>query len=242
MNLQGVLDRSRHRAVVGVIGACGTDFTLKLAQVLAEKRQILVIDGHLGRPYLDTLFHLAPHSMIPDVLKGDLPIHQLIAAPAPNIDIIAGTGRAAFETISSAHKVVLREDAGLLLTRYEAGVIDCGNESDSAALWAPLIGGAIFVLCADTPTSLSDTYRIIQTLHRMGKTDAARVIVLDVNQTQGEQTFDLLQQACRQGLKILPVLGGVLTIPPPLKNRKKTPPKTILALDAAEVRAIAHFS
>lgn len=242
LNLQTVLDKAHHRCVVGVVGAYGSDLTLKLAQVLAEKHKLLVVDGHLGRPYLDGLFHLAPHSMVPDVLKGDLPIHQLIAAPSENIDIIAGAGRASFDTISGAHKVVLREDLGLLLTRYDAGVIDCGNEGDSAALWAPLIGGTIFVLCYNTPTSLSDTYRILQTLRRMGKADSARVIIADVSQAQGEQTFDLLQQACRRGLQALPVLGGVLPIPPPAKNRRKTSAPIPVVFNADDVRRILHFS
>jgi flagellar biosynthesis protein FlhG len=230
----------------GGVGKTWFSITLSHAIALAGKRSLL-FDGDLGLANVDVQLGVTPERDLGNFLSGQSTLADTaVRYAAGGFDVVAGrSGSGSLAQVAPSRLAALRSDLQILGTRYDCVVMDMGAGIDRTVRSFATQARTCLVVTTDEPTSITDAYAFIKvtSLERPGH-DIRIVVNMANSQREGEQTFGILLKACREFLKMEPLLAGVIRRDPHVREciRKQTSlltryPNSEAAVDVAQIAA-----
>jgi flagellar biosynthesis protein FlhG len=195
-------------------GVGKTWFSCTLAHAVAHSgRKALLFDGDLGLANVDVQLGVMPRKDLGTVLSGRATLAEA-ATPYPEggFDIIAGrSGTGSLAHVAPSRLAALRYDLGVLSRSYDCVLMDMGAGIERTTRSFTNQARGCFVLTTDEPTAITDAYAFIKVTAMERPNADIRVIVnMASSLSDGERTYAVLLRACREFLKIEPVLGGII--------------------------------
>ena len=194
-------------------GVGKTWLSITLSHLIARTgRKVLLFDGDIGLANVDVQLGLTPEHDLSEVFFSNLPLKKAISKHSEHFDIIAGrSGSGNLSNLPSEKLESLKKQLLDLAKSYDFVFIDLGAGVEDHVRTLTHIAERCIVIVTDEPTSLTDAYAFIK-LCSASKAGAAINIV--VNQAtslkEGEKTFNSLNKACINFLKISPPCLGII--------------------------------
>lgn len=226
---------SRRLAVASGKGGVGkTWFAITLAGALAEQgERVLLVDGDLGMANVDVQLGLTSGRDFGSVVSGQLSMDEAIVhytnhpeqgatsgANAGAFDILAGrSGSATFASLSQLELKGFSMGLHALESTYDRVLVDLGAGVDQTVMTlsgvsdmsSDAVSPMVVVLLTDEPTSLTDAYALIKLMALRGNTDNLRIVVnMADDVVSGKATYQSIQKACKNFLKLDPPLAGII--------------------------------
>ena len=202
-------------AVASGKGGVGkTWFSITLAHALSLlKQKTLLFDGDLGLANIDIQLGLMAKYDLGSVVSGKLTLNQVVQqCPKGHFDVIAGrSGSAGLASMPIGRLQILGEDLCLLASSYNKVILDMGAGVEKPVRILSGLAEKIIVVCTDEPTSLTDAYAFIKIMTMQYPKSKINVVINQANSLrEGQRTYDTLQKACINFLKITPPLLGII--------------------------------
>lgn len=229
------LPAPKRLAVASGKGGVGkTWFAITLAGALSEHGEnVLLVDGDLGLANVDVQLGLTAGRDFAAVVSGQLSMDEAIVryqnhpemdaqsgANSGAFDILAGrSGSATFASLSQLELKGFSLGLHALENAYDRVVVDLGAGVDQTVM---TLAGAddknkdgvpplVLVVLTDEPTSLTDAYALIKMMTMRGNGDNLRIVVnMADDMASGKTTYQSIQKACQNFLKIDPPLAGIV--------------------------------
>lgn len=209
-------------------GVGKTNFTLNLGIALAEYGQrVLILDADLGLANVDVILGISPKFNLLHVIYGEKEISDIILEGPNGIKIIPG-GSGIYELADldewQLEQFLLK--LSVLENESDFLLIDTGAGISKNVLNFTLAADEIFIVTTPEPTSITDAYGLIKTLHKHKFLGEIKLIVNKATTyEEAEITGKKLQIVVKRFLKDfkLEILGYVLedrTVPLAVKKQK----------------------
>ena len=187
-------------------GVGKTWLSITLSHLIARTgRKVLLFDGDIGLANVDVQLGLTPEHDLSEVFFSNLPLKKAISKHSER-SVSGNLSNLPSEKLESLKKQLLD-----LAKSYDFVFIDLGAGVEDHVRTLTHIAERCIVIVTDEPTSLTDAYAFIK-LCSASKAGAAINIV--VNQAtslkEGEKTFNSLNKACINFLKISPPCLGII--------------------------------
>ncbi|MEC9346285.1 MAG: MinD/ParA family protein [Pseudomonadota bacterium] len=229
-------------------GVGKTWFSITLSHALARAgRKVLLFDGDLGLANVDIQLGLTPVHDLGEALAGRRTFKDVVTRSADTgVDVVAGrSGSARLADARSEELELIRRGLVAIGQFYDHVVIDLGAGVDRGVRALAANAGPTLVITTDEPTAMTDAYALIKLLHAaLPRTDFRVVVNMAENRAEGERTFQKLQAACENFLKVRPKLAGVVRRDPHVPDaiRRQVPLMKRHPITAAseDVEAIAR--
>jgi flagellar biosynthesis protein FlhG len=155
---------------------------------------------------------VTPERDLASVIAGQISLDQAVTRCAAGFDIIAGrSGSGSLATLSASRLLGLRNDLQQFAQGYDWAVLDLGAGIERTVRLLAAQSRACLVITTDEPTAITDAYAFIKVTAMERLADNIQVVVnMAANQREGERTYQTLQRACREFLKLEPKLAGVV--------------------------------
>ncbi len=196
----------------GGVGKTWLSITLAHAMTRAGRKSLL-FDGDLGLANLDIQLGLMPKYDLGAVIAGRMTLGQSVTAYAEGgFDVVAGrSGSGSLANLASSRVQMLCDDLVALAGSYDTVILDLGAGVDRTVRQLSHSAATCLVLATDEPTSLTDAYAFIKTIHAERPGRDIRIIINVANSTkEGEKTYRTLLKACEGFLKMSPPLLGIV--------------------------------
>jgi flagellar biosynthesis protein FlhG len=196
----------------GGVGKTWCSIGLSHALSLSGKR-VLLFDGDLGLANVDIQLGLMPEHDLGHVMLGEMSLKQSrIPYLDGGFDIIAGrSGSVSLSTLPASRLAWLREQINILSQDYDYIVLDLGAGIERTVRALASQAGTCVVVVTPDPTSLTDSYAYIKTIHSKPPYPDTRILVnLADTKMEGDKTYKTLQKACYNFLKLNPTLLGIV--------------------------------
>lgn len=196
-------------------GVGKTNFTLNLALALAELGQkVLILDADLGLANIDVILGISPKYNLFHVINGDKDLSEIIVDGPKGIKVIPG-GSGLFELADLKEWQLERFLVKLAELDNESDflLIDTGAGISKTVLNFTLAADEIFIITTPEPTSLTDAYGLIKTLHNHKYVGDLQLVVNKAeSKIEGELAAKKLQIVVKRFLKNcqLNILGYIL--------------------------------
>lgn len=202
-------------AVASGKGGVGkTWFSITLSHALSLlKQKVLLFDGDLGLANIDIQLGLMSRYDIGSVVAGKMTLNQVVQhCDKGKFDIIAGrSGSAGLASMPIGRLQILGEDLSLLASSYNKVILDMGAGVEKPVRILSGMAEKIIVVCTDEPTSLTDAYAFIKIMTMQYPKSEMSIVVNQANSIrEGQRTYNTLQKACNNFLKINPPLLGIV--------------------------------
>ena len=175
---------------------------------------VLVLDADLGLANVDVLLNLKPKGTLHDVLKGSLPLDDILLEGPGGISIIpAASGVEELHELRSEEKLLLLEEIERIAYRYDYLLIDTPAGIGSDVMYFNSAAAEVVCVINGEPTSLTDTYALIKVLSTTYGEKNFSVVVNNVaDETEAAAAFKKLTRAVERFLKVkVRYLGWVPT-------------------------------
>lgn len=197
-------------------GVGKTWFSVTLAHALAKQgKKVLLFDGDLGLANVDVQLGLTVQRDLNDVIEGHINLAQAVQRyEAGGYDILAGrSGQASLSTLPLQRLNEVLKQLRLLAQNYDAVLIDLGAGVDKTVRFMASAAGTMIVVSTEDPTALTDAYALIKLSHAAGHADTAHVVInMAENERSGQRTYQTLQKACENFLRISPPALGLVRL------------------------------
>ncbi len=229
------LPAPKRLAVASGKGGVGkTWFAITLAGALAERGEnVLLVDGDLGLANVDVQLGLTAGRDFASVISGQMSMDEAIVkyqnhpeldaqsgANAGAFDILAGrSGSATFAALSQLELKGFSLGLHALENVYDRVVVDLGAGVDQTVMTLAGAGETsndrvpplVAVVLTDEPTSLTDAYALIKMMVMRGNGENLRIVVnMADDVASGKATYQAIQKACQNFLKVDPPLAGIV--------------------------------
>ena len=229
------LPAPKRLAVASGKGGVGkTWFAITLAGALAEHGEnVLLVDGDLGLANVDVQLGLTAGRDFAAVVSGQLSMDEAIVrhhnhpemdaqsgANSGAFDILAGrSGSATFASLSQLELKGFSLGLHALENAYDRVVVDLGAGVDQTVMTLAGADGKnkdsvpplVLVVLTDEPTSLTDAYALIKMMTMRGNGENLRIVVnMADDLASGKATYQSIQKACQNFLKLDPPLAGII--------------------------------
>jgi len=163
-------------------GVGKTNIVANLAYVLSKQdKKVLVVDADLGLNNIDILLGLNPKFHIGHVLSGEKNVQDIITEGPAGIHLLpAGGGLQELTQLDDEKKVVLMEELDQVSSGYDFLIFDTGAGISTNVTYFCSAAHEILLVATTEPTSLTDVYALIKTLHMKHAQKYFRVIINSV--------------------------------------------------------------
>jgi len=163
-------------------GVGKTNIVANLAYVLSKQdKKVLVVDADLGLNNIDILLGLNPKFHIGHVLSGEKNVQDIITEGPAGIHLLpAGGGLQELSQLDDEKKVVLMEELDQVSSGYDFLIFDTGAGISTNVTYFCSAAHEILLVATTEPTSLTDVYALIKTLHTKHAQKYFRVIINSV--------------------------------------------------------------
>jgi len=163
-------------------GVGKTNIVANLAYVLSKQdKKVLVVDADLGLNNIDILLGLNPKFHIGHVLSGEKNVQDIITEGPAGIHLLpAGGGLQELTQLDDEKKVVLMEELDQVSSGYDFLIFDTGAGISTNVTYFCSAAHEILLIATIEPTSLTDVYALIKTLHTKHAQKYFRVIINSV--------------------------------------------------------------
>jgi flagellar biosynthesis protein FlhG len=163
-------------------GVGKTNIVANLAYVLSKQdKKVLVVDADLGLNNIDILLGLNPKFHIGHVLSGEKNVQDIITEGPAGIHLLpAGGGLQELTQLDDEKKVVLMEELDQISSGYDFLIFDTGAGISTNVTYFCSAAHEILLVATTEPTSLTDVYALIKTLHTKHAQKYFRVIINSV--------------------------------------------------------------
>ncbi|MCL0045941.1 MinD/ParA family protein [Nitrospinaceae bacterium] len=163
-------------------GVGKTNIVANLAYVLSKQdKKVLVVDADLGLNNIDILLGLNPKFHIGHVLSGEKNVQNIITEGPAGIHLLpAGGGLQELTQLDDEKKVVLMEELDQVSSEYDFLIFDTGAGISTNVTYFCSAAHEILLVATTEPTSLTDVYALIKTLHTKHAQKYFRVIINSV--------------------------------------------------------------
>jgi flagellar biosynthesis protein FlhG len=147
--------------------------------------RVLILDADLGLGNLDILLGLAPRFNLSHVLKGAVPLSEVLVQADENLRILpASSGIQEITRLSKVQRVRLFSEMDRISQSADVVLIDTAAGLSSNVMLFNAIAQDILVVATPEPTSITDAYALMKVLSL--KYDEKRFNIL-VNMASGER-------------------------------------------------------
>jgi flagellar biosynthesis protein FlhG len=164
-------------------GVGKTNIVANLAYVFSKRgKKVLVVDADLGLNNIDILLGLNPKLHIGHVLSGEKNVQDIITKGPADIHLLpAGGGLQELTQLDDEKKIVLMEELDQVSSGYDLLIFDTGAGISTNVTYFCSAAHEIILVATTEPTSLTDVYALIKTLHIKHAQKYFRVIINLVN-------------------------------------------------------------
>lgn len=148
-------------------GVGKTNFVANLAYALSKRDQkVLVVDADLGLNNIDILLGLAPQKHIGHVLSGESNVEDIILRGPADIHVLpAGDGLQELTQLPPEEKMVLMNELDRVSEGYDYLIFDTGAGISTNVTYFCSAAHETILIATTEPTSLTDVYALMKTLH-----------------------------------------------------------------------------
>lgn len=163
-------------------GVGKTNIVANLAYVLSKQdKKVLVVDADLGLNNIDILLGLNPKFHIGHILSGEKNVQDIITEGPAGIHLLpAGGGLQELTQLDDEKKIVLMEELDQVSSEYDFLIFDTGAGISTNVTYFCSAAHEILLVATTEPTSLTDVYALIKTLHTKHTQKYFRVIINSV--------------------------------------------------------------
>ena len=206
------------KKMLAIVSGCRnsgkTWFSITLSQALSLfKQKVLLFDGDCGLNNIKIQLGLDMAKDLNLVMSGLKSLNQVIFDyDRGHFSVAAGNpGASGLSTLAVGRLQILGDDLNILSQNYDFTILDIRTGlSNSTKVLAGMSQSAI-VVCTDAPQSITDNYGLIKLLTTRYPKTSLGVVVNQVNDiNSGLRTYNMLNKACQEFLKISPPLLGVI--------------------------------
>ena len=210
--------RIRQKNILAVASGKGgvgkTWFSITLAHAFAKNGlKTLLFDGDLGLANVDIQLGLRPETDLEAYVTGGQLLRDIIIPyKEGNFDIISGRpGSSAIASLSNPAINAMRNDLSVIAQGYDKVIIDLSAGVEPAIRTLAANAGSYIILVNAEPTSMTDAYAFIKLTHQDDPQATFKIVINYAESlAEGKQTFTKILQACKNFLKIEPVLVGIV--------------------------------
>lgn len=222
-------------------GVGKTWLSITLAHALAKRgKKILIFDGDLGLANIDVQLGLTPQFDLGSVVEGKMTLERVVTRHAESgFDVIAGrSGAIGLASLPSDRLQAILDELKLLSASYDYVLLDISAGIDRAVRQLASVADTILIVANDEPTSLTDAYAFIKLSYQTNKDTNYRIVVNSAaNATDGQQTYQALEKACRNFLKFSPELAGIVRRDPRVKESIRNQTSILTRFPSSEAAA-----
>lgn len=200
-------DNTRIIAVTSGKGGVGkSNISLNLGLAISKNlgKKVLILDADFGTANVDILMGVFPKYNISNVIYEQIPIEEVIVDGPFNLKVLPGvSGVAQLTSLTENQKQFFFEQLELYQDKHHPDIIiiDTGAGVGNTVMNFLLASDEVIVVLSSEPTSLSDSYAVIKTLHQYNTEMKVSVIANMVNsESEALKVFSLLQNVCSKFL------------------------------------------
>jgi flagellar biosynthesis protein FlhG len=170
-------------------GVGKTNFVANLAYALSKRgKKVLVVDADLGLNNIDILLGLSPQKHIGHVLSGEVNVEDIILQGPADIHVMpAGDGLQELTQLQPEKKMVLMDELDRVSQGYDFLIFDTGAGISTNVTFFCSAAHETILIATTEPTSLTDVYALIKTLHNKHAQKHFRVIINSVSSEREAQ-------------------------------------------------------
>lgn len=198
----------------GGVGKSNISLNLGLAIAKNQSKKVLILDADFGTANVDILMGVFPKYNISNVIYDQIPIEDVIVEGPFGIKVLPGvSGVAQLTSLTENQKQFFFEQLELYQDKHHPDIviIDTGAGVGNTVINFLLAADEVIVVLTSEPTSLSDSYAVIKTLHQYNAEMKVSIIANMVNsENEALKVYSLLQNVCSKFLnKDIEYLGHV---------------------------------
>lgn len=178
-------------------GVGKTNFTVNLGIALAKQgKNITIIDADLGLANVDVLFGLVPKYNLSHVIKGEIPVQDIIVKGLHDINIISGgSGIMDLIDLDSEQLEKLIHSLAYFNAVSDYILIDTGAGLSKSVLSFIDAASDVIVVITPDPTSITDAYALVKNIVMDDQKKIKLIINRVESNEEGDEVFGKMQQA-----------------------------------------------
>lgn len=209
-------------------GVGKTNFVANLAYALSKKgEKVLVVDADLGLNNIDILLGLAPKKHIGHFLSGKSTVEDIILCGPADINILpAGDGLQELTQLPPEQKILLMDELDRVSQGYDFLIFDTGAGISNNVTYFCSAAHETILIATTEPTSLTDVYALMKTLHHKHAQKHFRLVINSVSsEREAKGVYSTLTRTTDRFLKDISVeyLGYILhdaNVPKAVRQQK----------------------
>ena len=209
-------------------GVGKTNFVANLAYALSKRgEKVLVVDADLGLNNIDILLGLAPKKHIGHLLSGEATVEDIILHEPADINILpAGDGLQELTQLPPEKKILLMDELDRVSQGYDFLIFDTGAGISNNVTYFCSAAHETILIATTEPTSLTDVYALMKTLHLKHAQKHFRMVINSVSsEREAQGVYSNLTAVTDRFLKDISVeyLGYILhdaNVPKAVRQQK----------------------
>ena len=200
--------------VSGKGGVGKSNLALNLAIALGCRgRRVVLFDADMGMANLDVLCGLTPTGTIEDVVRGRIPLREILVQGPGGFQLVPGaSGVASMANIDGLGRRRLLKQLAMLDTVADHLLIDMGAGISSSVMSFAAAADRVVVVTTPEPTSMTDAYGAMKALVSRGR-DMRIDLVINMAHSD-EEGLDVHKRISRVARKFLGVDLGLAAVIP----------------------------
>ena len=209
---------TRVLAITSGKGGVGkTNIAVNLAACLAMRgRRVALLDADMGMANADLLCNLTPRANLAHVIAGRKRLDEVMLEGPGGFTLIPGaSGLAQMANLSEYERARLAGLFRQLENDYDLMLIDTGAGIGPNVISFLLAADELLVITTPEPTSITDAYAVIKTVHRRREAAPVRLLVnLAASEAEARRVRERIASVCQRFLGMQPADAGHLVADP----------------------------